>query len=81
MDDDLPDDLDPYAADYFGLKKGDIELISKACDEFFDKRGMPRGRGLFEETNQKFFLPNHKQEKVEQEKRNEPNKNKRRKNR
>lgn len=75
------DDLDPYAADYFGLKQGDIDMINKACDEFFDSRGMPRGRGLFEETNQKFFLPNHKQEKPKQKKQNEPNKNKRRKSR
>ena len=53
MDDDLPEDLDQYAADYFGLKKGDIRMINDACDKFFDSRGMPRGRGLFETTNQK----------------------------
>ena len=80
MDDELPDDLDQYAADYFGLKKGDIDLINKACDDFFDKRGMPRGKDLYEVGNQKFFHSQHKQENKQKEK-NAQNKNKRRKNR
>ena len=78
MQNDPVDPLDEfYAADFFGLKAGDIEMINKACDEFFDKRGMPRGKDLFEIENQKFHCSMTKTKN--RKKKNEPNKNKRRK--